>query len=222
MIGKIKVRAWIWGVLFVLSGLVILSTSFTIFRASGFYYTIAVVAIALNVGLFGASFIRAGLALRKVSQREEPDVTQVLAVLPHFAPPFVIQIILIVMISFFVAVVFAIGVSDIEHARYRAQKQHLDTLRAVQTRYFTADHDRDGRPDSIYADGLSKLKGFETRWGVHVAITHGSRNGWAAISSHEALAGDQGCAIFVGNVPDVPMTLGGRREQEPGSVYCDE
>ena len=221
-IRKTSVRAWVWGVLFVLSSLVILSTSFTILRESGFYFTIAVVAIGLNVGLFGASFIRAGNALRKVSQESSQDISPILPVLPHFSPPFVVQIIALLTISFFLTVMFAIGTSDMKHARYRAQRRDLDTLQALQVKYFSMDHDGNGRPDSTYADGLSKLPDFKTNRGVHVTFTHGSRSGWAAISSHEALTGHQGCAIFVGNVPDVPMTPGRRRGQQPGEVYCDE
>ena len=220
-IRKTRTRAWVWGALFVLSGVVILSTSFTVFRGSGFYFTIAVVAIALNVVLFGASFIRAGNELHKVLKSEPEDSSQILRALPHFAPPFVVQILALVTIAFFLSVMFAIGTSDREYAWYRAQRVQLDSLRSLQERYLIADHDGNGRPDSIYADGLSKLPNFKAGYGVWVTITHGSRDGWAAVTAHAGLAGDEGCAIFVGKVPDVPKTLGGKREQKPGVVYCD-
>jgi hypothetical protein len=141
LIRKTMMRAWAWGVLFVSSSLMLLTTTFTIFREFGFYFTIAAVAVA---------------------------------------------------VSFFVAVVCAIGESDIQHSRYRAQKRDLDSLRSLQDSYLLTDHDGNGQVDSIYADGLSKLPQFEARNGVQVAITHGSRNGWSAISSHKALAGNQG------------------------------
>ena len=111
------------------------------------------------------------------------------------------------------------GRSAREQAGYVAQRNGLLSLDSVQAAYFAQDRDRDGRPDSMYAKHVGELPTLDLKPGVEVQITYSSNTGWAARSSH--VHSDYICALFVGVVPNIPMTIRDHVVDTPGIIYCE-
>ena len=115
---------------------------------------------------------------------------------------------------------YRIGQGDLTYSYYAAQKDALADLAVRQEAFFEADHDGGGQPDSVYAEVLTRLPAFAPNADVQVTLLYGGRTGWAASTSHSKRAGE-GCAVFVGAVPQRPTTPGGRLAEQPDVFYCD-
>jgi len=98
-------------------------------------------------------------------------------------------LIVVVIIGILAAIAIPKFSATREKAYFAAMKSDLKNLASQQEIYY-ADYYN-------YTDSQTLL-GFATSEGVTVTIAGPSTSGWAATSTHAALAATQGCAIYYG------------------------
>ena len=96
-----------------------------------------------------------------------------------------------------------------ERAYYAAVRSDLKNL-AVQQELYYADNYK-------YASSLADLN-FVQSEDVTVTPT-GTETGWSATATHEALADEEGCVTYSGEVDDKP-TMGSLTADSAGLVEC--
>ncbi len=112
-----------------------------------------------------------------------------------------------------VGVLTAIAVPQFSSARqrayYAAVQSDLKNL-SVQQEFYHADNYE-------YSASLADLN-FVASEGVTVTPT-ATETGWSATATHEALADDEGCVMYSGDVTDKP-SMGDLTASDPGVVEC--
>lgn len=109
-------------------------------------------------------------------------------------------LIVVVIIGILAAIAIPKFSSTREKAYYSAAKSDLRNLSTQQEIYHSLHYTYTG--DKTNTDlGVSESKG------ITINITEASSGGWAATALHEGLDnGAQGCAVYYGNVSNIPST----------------
>ena len=98
-----------------------------------------------------------------------------------------------------------------QRAHFTAIVNDFRNLGAAQERYFQMNRE--------YAVDLADID-FTTSTGVDLEVTEATVNGWAAVGTHESLAADQGCGIYMGNAAAPALPSGAAMSVDPGLPEC--
>jgi len=221
VIRSIGLRARIWAVLSLIAGVLavrivgpLLSGGGAFGGALGIIYLLLVL-IPIFIAL---SFDKAGRVLAAMVSTEGSGIDPLMGAIQNLSTAFLLQIVAAVS---WVVILLVFAVSNIGHTReeayLRAQMSDFRNLAQLQERFFRDNEDGDGV--SEYAGSMAALSDFVTSDGVSISIIEASEFGWAATSTHAALAGP-GCAIYVGSVTP-PTAVGGTVPEEEGRPACD-
>ncbi len=125
-----------------------------------------------------------------------------------------IELVVVVLV---LGILAALALPRLDSARERAHfssiSQDFRNLGAAQERHFQANME--------YAQDLQVLD-FSPSPGVQVEVTEATSDGWAAVGTHDALAGDQGCGIYLGEAQPPSLPNGSAHGSGDGVVACTE
>jgi prepilin-type N-terminal cleavage/methylation domain-containing protein len=123
-----------------------------------------------------------------------------------------IELMIVVLV---IGVLASIMISRVDAFRQRAHYvsigQDFRNLGAAQERYFQLNRE--------YAVNLGDLD-FSTSPGVEIDVTEASIDGWAAVGTHQALAGTYGCGIYMGAAAAPALPNGTPVSVGPGVPEC--
>jgi prepilin-type N-terminal cleavage/methylation domain-containing protein len=98
-----------------------------------------------------------------------------------------------------------------QRAHFTAIVNDFRNLGAAQERYFQL--------NQAYATDLADID-FTTSNGVELEVTEATVNGWAATGTHQSLADDQGCGIYIGDAAAPALPSGAAMTVDPGLPEC--
>ena len=121
----------------------------------------------------------------------------------------------LMLVTLVIGILAAIALPRFDSFRQRAHYTSIISdfrnLSAAQERYFQLNRE--------YALDLADID-FTLTEGVTLDVTEATVTGWAAVGTHEALAEDQGCSIYLGEAAAPALPSGAAMSVDPGLPEC--